>query len=153
MEMWINGEKDVRGGALLLQPRRSFALFVLFGAIHFFAFFVVMMLSLHWFFRLLFALCVLGHFFYILDQHILLRGSRRIMRCWRGRSGVWYLQFRNGLVVSGDLLERCFISRYLMLLNFKVGGRRFPVTLTLAFDSDSKDVLRKLRLPFLLRSN
>jgi len=132
--------------SFLLQPRRSLTLLVLFILIHSAAFFVLLLQPLSWLLEILSLSLVVASVIYILRRHVFLSDNRSVFRCWREANGGWRIQFRNGFVASANLLETSFISPYLMLLNFKIAGRRLPMSLPLAFDSASKDVLRQLRL-------
>ncbi len=130
----------------LIQPRRSIALLALFALIHSSALFILVAEPLHWVIHLVFIPAVFASFIYSLRRYVFFIDRRSVIRCWREMDGNWCIQFRNGHVCSANLLENSFRSRYLMLLNFKVTGRRFPIVLPLAFDSASKDVFRKLRV-------
>ena len=131
---------------MLIQPRRSFILLALFTAIHCLAFFILFNETLHRFIHLILIAAVLTNFIYTLRRHVFFVDRRSVQRCWRDKDGSWCIEFRNGFVGSANLLKNSFTSRYLILLNFKIAGRFLPISLPLAYDSVSKEVLRQLRI-------
>lgn len=129
----------------LIQPRRSVALFIMFVLLHSAALLVLIVAPLLWQVRFFLMIVLFVSFIYTLRRHVFFFDQRSVIRCWCEADGTWKIQWRNGFVGSADLLRNSFISRYLMLLNFKINGRRFPISLPLAFDSASKETLRQLR--------
>jgi hypothetical protein len=135
--------------ALLIKPQFSIFLCGFFLFVYSLGFVLCWLASMPWFFHLALPVFVIVHFAYVLRRFVLYRHPLSIQRLWCDRDGCWSLQCRDAHVRSAKLLQFTVLSRYLVLLSFKVPGRFFPMVLPLAYDSDTRQVMYALRYALL----
>jgi toxin CptA len=77
-------------------------------------------------------------------QRFLLGGAAAVTGVNWDEAGVWTLEFGSGARQPAELLGDSYLSLHLVILNFRVGGRRR--SLVLFPDAAAPDELRRLRV-------
>ena len=62
---------------------------------------------------------LIGSYCFTLRRYVLLKSRNSIIKFWHHEQKIWYLQNRAGEIMPMRVRENSFISRYLIILNFK----------------------------------
>lgn len=78
-------------------------------------------------------------------QHAALRAASAVVRLWVASDGQWYLQNHADSVVAAELQGDTFVSRYLIILNFKLEIKQRSSAVVLWNDSVDAQTFRRLK--------
>ncbi|MCB1827486.1 MAG: hypothetical protein KDH94_03590 [Coxiellaceae bacterium] len=131
--------------ALLIKPRVSILLSLLFCVIYIGSFVLFALASMSWWLHLLAGLFILLHFVYVMRRYVLYRHPLSVKRLWCDDHDNWNMQYNDAHVRHARLIHTLTLSRYFVFLSFRVPGRFFPVPMPLALDSDKAENMRQLR--------
>ena len=82
-------------------------------------------------------------------KHLFLLLPTAIVQLWHESDGHWLLLLKNGKVISAGLLGDSFITRYLIILNFKSTHTKKTYSVLFWPDNLSAENFRKLRVVLL----
>lgn len=127
-----------------LKPSRFFL--SLFIAVHLFSVMCLLLttISIQW--KILAILFLVTHGFIMWQRKISLRDKNAIVTINYHRDGEWQLQNRRGVYANAILCGDSVVTRWLIILNFKVVATRKIVSVIIFPDSVDTDTLRRLRV-------
>lgn len=82
-------------------------------------------------------------FLYYVNKYVILNGARTIVKIEHVGDG-WRLVSGESNIVSAELVAT-YISRWLIVLRFKVSGRFFKISVPIFFDAIALESWRQLR--------
>lgn len=85
------------------------------------------------------------YFYYLIKRYVLLDRKNSIICASINADQQWQLQFYTREWMQAKLMPRNLVTRYFIILNFKVAEKKCGHALLLFPDSISRDELRKLR--------
>lgn len=133
---------------LILKPQFSKILLVILLFIHLGAVICLWNIECGLVIKILATAFIASYLFYLTSFYVfrIAHHSITTISCHPTRD--WELQLAKGKTISAKLkLNNCIVTRYFILLNFKIDQRwRKNVTTPLFFDSESPENLRKLRV-------
>lgn len=77
-------------------------------------------------------------------RHVFLRSKKSIIKIWWSTDDQWYLLNCAGEKLLAEIDGNSLITRFLVILIFKVQGKRRKISVRLFPDNISKDELRRL---------
>ncbi len=92
---------------------------------------------------LILTLLIIFSYYYSLTKYALLRHVSSITKVWHQDSS-WHLQTKAGQIIAAQLQHK-FISRYLVILNFKALNKRFAVPVIIGSDMLDVGKFKQLR--------
>lgn len=135
---------------LRIRPRSSGLLAAFLLATHGAALAAVFAAPLDWFWRSLLIALLLAGLVYEMGVQVLFMATWAVRQAVWGSDGTWTLSLVSGKQVEARLLPSTFVTRRLILLNFRCGRWCFR-TLVLPPDTLDPDLLRRLRVRLRLR--
>ncbi len=97
---------------------------------------------------LIFTLLIILSYYYSLTKYALLSYPSSISKIWC-QDNTWFLQTKSGNIFTSQLQHK-FISRYLIILNFKVREKRFTVPVIIGSDALDVNKFKQLRRGLLI---
>jgi len=131
--------------ALGIRPRRSGLLAAFVLVTHGAALGVVFATPLDWYCSVLPVALVFASLVYEMGVQVLFMAPWAVREAVWGSDGTWTLSLVSGKQVEARLLPSTFVTRRLILLNFRCGRWCFR-TLVLPPDALDPDLLRRLRV-------
>ena len=133
---------------LTIRPQISRYLFFWLLSINAGALLAIWMLDLSAASRGLLSLVVFGYFLWACHSHLLRHSGLAIIQATVASDGRWRLRLRNGQEIESSLQPDCFITPWLVILNFKT-DHMFGSSLLLPVDSLGHETSRRLRIHLL----
>lgn len=96
--------------------------------------------------KLIISVLILIYCAYLISHYCLHKTSRSIDKISYAGNQIWNLHLSNGETILARLKNNSLITRYLMILNFKVEKRWRTFSLPLFPDSANTQKLKELRL-------
>lgn len=132
----------------------KFALIMLsilyFGCVILLVFFVELV-----FIKLIALLIILIDGYLKFYRYIFLKGQKSTVSFWNESGSFWFLQNSNHEAIKCVLQKNCFLSKYLLVLNFSFLEKKLifnNLSILVFYDSLPKDKFRKLRVELLTKS-
>lgn len=134
---------------LRLNPQVSFLLLAIIAAIHIAAVVVVFILPMPILLKALFAPLIILAGVYVLRRRVLFLDRQSIKNIVHHMHGDWYLELRDGQQYRAELRNDTFVSRWLIVLNFRAdNGKSYSLPIIPGvLDQES---CRQLRVRLLL---
>ena len=136
---------------LLIKPKLSFCLLFFFLFVYSVSVLLCVLAPMPGFFHWVIPVFLLVHGLYVLRRFVFYRHRLSLQRVWCDAYGRWNLQCQDAHVRPAQLVQYTVLSRYLVLLSFKVPGRFLPMVLPLGCDSESRQVMYELRYTLVSR--
>ncbi len=92
---------------------------------------------------LILTVLIILSYYYSLTKYALLQRASSIIKFWR-HDDTWYLQQKSGNIVTCKLQHK-FMSRHLVILNFKVPNKWFGMPVIIASDMLDEGKFKQLR--------
>ncbi len=127
-----------------LKPSHTF--FVLLLLLHAGAIVIAWCLVMPIILSLIITVSCLVSLWRALQQHVVRKSDKAIVKLWRGQDGKWQLQRYDGSVESGELGDGSIRSNTFVLLNFKMQNKRFKLPVLIWRDALDADSFRRLRV-------
>jgi len=130
-----------------LHPSRYFMGILLL--LHMGAMLLILTLPLTWWAYLLIAIVLLSSLIYHIEKYVYYRMAKAIKSIANIEGKIWTLTQRNGETINGILQGDSVVTRYLLILNFKIQAEnKMYIRRSVVVFNDTMDapVFRRLRL-------
>ncbi len=130
---------------LIIEPKFSKLLFFILVVIHVGALVCVWSLAFSIWIKFVLLLIIVILFVCVLRRHCFRISKNSIKLMEQHIDDSWGLYRVGGGITQANLSSNSLVTRYLIILNYKVPGKWFSVSVLLFPDSESSDNLRRLR--------
>lgn len=137
---------------MILQPKVSKIFLGLLSFVHIGALFCLWIIPFYMMVKAFLTIIIIIHYVYNLLSRVFLLGKSSIVKIFYRTDATWHLYFCNDYSMQAILLKKSIVTRYLIILYFKISGVRCTQSVLLFPDSELREKLRRLRAIVLMRN-